>query len=82
MIVDMTVILTSSQVLDANHLCLNMFCILMPYGGRVVEVGVFPMVGKGSIPLLGKIPRHTYPAPHDVAGSLVCQTGTVYTWSA
>jgi len=43
----------------------------LPYGGRVVEVGVFPMVGKGLIPLLGKIPRHTYPVPYDTAGGLV-----------
>ena len=43
----------------------------VPYGGRVVEVGVSPMVGKGSIPLLGKISRHTYPVPYDTAGGLV-----------
>jgi len=44
----------------------------------VVEVGVSLMVGWGSIPLLGILkPRHTYPVPHDVAGGLVCQIGTV-----
>jgi len=46
--------------------------------GRVNEVGVSLMVGWGSIPLLGILkPRHTYPVPHDVAGGLVCQIGTV-----
>ena len=38
----------------------------VPYGGQVVEVGVFLMVGWGSIPLLGiHMPRHTYPVLHD-----------------
>jgi len=44
----------------------------------MVEVGVSLMVGRGLITLLGILmPRHTHPVPHDVAGSLVCQIGTV-----
>jgi len=36
-----------------NYQVTSTFMDNQPYGGQVVEVGVFPMVGRGSIPLLG-----------------------------
>ncbi len=41
---------------------------LLPFGGRVVEVGGVPEVAGGSIPLLAvKNSRHPYPVPYDGA---------------